>query len=95
MKIEKKHLIIKIGAYIILTLGILIAAGLFLGAVILLVSTPDASIQRKVTAALLIVICSFVMALVSLSMFESMLELITVEDQLLELNDDHHLNSES
>jgi len=87
MKREKKHLIIKIGAYVILVLGFLIALAILLAAVITLVSMPDASIQRKITASLLMLICSFIISLITLSIFESMIDLIVVEDKLFELED--------
>lgn len=93
MESGKRHIVIKIGAYVILIIGILISLTLFLSAILLLVAMPDATVQRKVTVSLIILAVSILIILATLSIFESMLDVVSLENKLIDLDDsDHKVN---
>lgn len=80
-----KKIILKIGAYTILVVGVALFAALLLVGVILLVSYPDASLSKKVITMSGIVIAGAIIFLIALSLFESLLEVVKLEDEVTEI----------
>lgn len=80
-----KKIILKIGAYTILVVGVALFAALLLVGVILLVSYPDASLSKKVITMGGIVIAGAIIFLIALSLFESLLEVVKLEDEVTEI----------
>lgn len=90
-----KKPIIKSGAYIILVIGILLILALFLGALLLFVTYPEATFAKKmiVLGGLLIVGAGII--LITLSLFESMTEVVKLEDEVKEILEDEKHDTKS
>jgi hypothetical protein len=90
-----KKPIIKSGAYIILVIGIILILALFLGGLLLFVTYPEATFAKKmiVLGGLLIVGAGII--LITLSLFESMTEVVKLEDEVKEILEDEKKGAKS
>jgi len=90
-----KKPIIKSGAYIILVVGIILILALFLAGLLLFVTYPEATFAKKmiVLGGLLIVGAGII--LITLSLFESMTEVVKLEDEVKELLEDEKNDTKS
>ncbi len=77
-----KKPLIKIGAYFILISGIIAAALVLIFAIALLINFPEASVAKKITVIAGLLIAAVVVFGLALSIFESMHELLAVEDEI-------------
>lgn len=80
--------LIKIGAYTLLVIGIIATLALLAVGVVVFVSYPDASLQKKAVIGGIFFIVAFLVLLLSISVFESMKELIIVEREVLDLEEE-------
>ena len=80
--------LIKIGAYIVLVFGIISTLCLLTIGVILFSAYPDASLQKKAVIGAIFVIAAFVVILLAISIFESMMALVMVEREVMELEEE-------
>ena len=77
-----KKPIIKTGAYIILIIGIILILALFLGGLLLFVSFPEATFVKKMMMLGGILIVGSGIILITLSLFESMTEVVKLENEV-------------
>lgn len=83
-----KKPIIKTGAYIILIIGILLILALFLGGLLLFVTFPEAPFTKKMMVLGAILIVGSGIILITLSLFESMTEVVKLENEVKILEDE-------
>ena len=77
-----KKPIIKTGAYLILIIGILLMLALFLGGLLLFVTYPDASFAKKmIVLGAILIVCAGII-LITLSLYESLTEVVKLEDEV-------------
>lgn len=80
-----KNNLIKIGAYLILIFGSIIALGLILTALITIVLFPEANLTKKILVAGGMVIVAAIIFMISLGLFEFMIEIIEIEQEVAKL----------
>lgn len=84
---KNKHFI-GVSSYILLVVGILIALFLLGLGLFLFLAYPDASLEKKAVIAVVFVSAAFLVILLTISVFESMRELLKVEDELIHLEEE-------
>ena len=77
--------IIKIGAYTILIFGEIVALLLLVFSIFIFLYYPDTSFEKKAIVGAFFLILSLVFAIFALALFESMLELIHIDQEFEEL----------
>jgi len=80
--VNMKKIIIKIGAYSVLILGILVTSLILIFALALLFNFPEATVPKKVSVIGGLVLAGVLTFILSFSIFESMHEVIVMEDEL-------------
>lgn len=90
MSKSPKNRIIRIGAYFLFILGIIISIALLGLAVGLFMILPESSLQKRVIVSGLLIFFGIATFLISLSVFETMIEIadITTKDNLLDDRND-------
>jgi hypothetical protein len=83
-----KNKIIKVGSYTALIVGCLSAIFLLVLGAVLFFAYPDASFQKKALIAAVFLIVSCIIFLLTISLFQSMRELLVVEKEIAELEEE-------
>jgi len=78
---SKKN-IIKIGAYLILVLGIILILSLLVLGAVLLVAYPEASLAKKMMVVSGILIIGAIITIITLSLFDSLLEILRIDEKI-------------
>lgn len=73
---------IKLGAYLVLLAGSLIAFLLFSFAIYFLVVYPEGNMSGKIIASIIIVVIAIASLIITISIFETILETIKIEYEL-------------
>jgi membrane protein implicated in regulation of membrane protease activity len=90
-----KKPIIRTGAYTILVVGILLLLALFLGGLLLFVTYPEASFAKKmIVLGGLLIACAGII-LITLSLFESLTEVVKLENEVKEILEDEKNDTKS
>jgi|GEM_PF-2031171 len=84
---QTRNKLIQAGAYILFVLGLIVFAGLLLAGIALFFYYPDGSLYKKSVVAGGALIIALIVLLLSIAVFESMLELTKVEEAVLELEE--------
>lgn len=74
-----KLILQKIGAYLILIIGILIASGLTFISVYVYVFYPDSTVQKRALVGTGTLIAAAIVLVVAIAMFESIIEIVEIE----------------
>lgn len=77
-----KRYVIKIGAHIILIGGFLLILAILFGGVLLFIAYPDAIFLKKMLVTTGLFIICVLIALVSLSVYESLVEVVKLENKV-------------
>ncbi|MFA6963895.1 MAG: hypothetical protein WC227_04280 [Patescibacteria group bacterium] len=80
-----KRFLIKFGSYLVLIIGIIIAALILIFVISLLVNFPDASLLKKILVIAGLLISAIAVFALAFSVFESMHDLLLIEDQLKQI----------
>jgi len=74
--------VVKTGAYLLLATGILFALIVLLSALILIISFPESSLEKKAIVGVGLLITSFFILLLSITGFEALIDLMKTESIL-------------
>ena len=83
-----KNGVVKFGAFTILIVGIAAALILAAVAVTLLVTNPEAPLQKKLYVSIGLFILAVIISVICISAYDSMIETTRVEQELLELKEE-------
>lgn len=86
-----KNSLIKIGAYLLLATGSIIALGLIFTALATIVLFPEANLTKKLFVAAGMVIVGGIIFMISLGLFEFMMEIIKIEQEVAVLEKENGL----
>jgi|GEM_PF-1940150 len=84
MDTQTRSIFIKIGAYLMLVVGIIFSLVILLLGVAMITSMPELQLDHKSIIAGLIMILGVIVFLIIFAVFESMIELTIVGEKLLE-----------
>ena len=80
-----KELFIKIGAYLLLCLGLMTALVLFIFSIFLFFSYPETSLEKRAIICLFFLIMAAIFAVFAVAVSESMLEIVHIEEEFEEI----------
>jgi hypothetical protein len=84
----KNNIFVRAGSFVLLIIGALISLTLLLAGVVMFFYFPDASMLKKAMIGGAFIIVGLIIALLTISLFESMREILKVEREILELEDE-------
>ncbi|MFA5927661.1 MAG: hypothetical protein WCT32_01730 [Patescibacteria group bacterium] len=82
MNIKSKNILVRTGAYLCLVIGVTIALAIVLMALIVLIRYPEAVVQKKIGIVVGLLIVSVLIALITIAIFELMLEVTDIEEKM-------------
>lgn len=82
-----RNKLIQAGAYVLFSLGLIVFVALFLAGIALFFYYPDGSLYKKSIVGGAVLVVALIILLLSIAVFESMLELTKVEEAVLELEE--------
>ena len=83
-----KKFLIKISAFILLVLGIIIGLAILAGAILLFIYFPEGNFQKKSLVAGGLVILAIVIFLLTITLFEFLLAFLNVEAEVEEIEEE-------
>lgn len=83
-----KEILTKIGAYIILILGLILSTGLVVFAVVAFVYYPEANLSKKAAISVGITIVGVLAFLITFAVFEALIESVKLEEEVELLEED-------